>query len=64
MEIIQKLIKLELENKIPTKDIIPNHPELMSTVYNWDRDCIEIVEENSMKIVLDFIINILKELGT
>lgn len=34
MEIIQKLIKLELENKIPTKDIIPNHPELMSTVYN------------------------------
>lgn len=34
MEIIQKLIELELENKIPTKDIIPNHPELMSTVYN------------------------------
>ena len=62
MEIIQKLIKLELENKIPTKDIIPNHPELMSTVYNWGRDCIEIVEENSMKIVLDFIINILEEL--
>ena len=58
MEIIQKLIKLELENKIPTKDIIPNHPEFMNTVHNGDRDCIEIVEENSMKIVLDFIINI------
>ena len=35
----------------------------MSTVHNGDRDCIEIVEESSMKIVLDFIINILKELG-
>ncbi|WP_447405906.1 hypothetical protein [Clostridium perfringens] len=63
MEIIQKLIKLEIENKFPTKDIIPNHLEFMNTVHNGDRDCIEIVEENSMKIVLDFIINILKELG-
>ncbi|NGT12481.1 hypothetical protein G6Y96_12070 [Clostridium perfringens] len=63
MEIIQKLIKLELENKIPTRELIPNPPEFMSTVHNGDRDCIEIVEENSMKIVLDFIINILKELG-
>ncbi len=62
VEIIQKLIKLELENKIPTKDLIPNPPEFMSTVHNGDRDCIEIVEESSMKIVLDFIINILEEL--
>ncbi|MDK0563788.1 hypothetical protein P5E48_07565 [Clostridium perfringens] len=62
MEIIQKLIKLELENKIPTKDLIPNPPEFMSTVHNVDRDCIEIVEESSMKIVLDFIINILEGL--
>ena len=62
VEIIRKLIKLELENKIPTKDLIPNPPEFMSTVHNGDRDCIEIVEESSMKIVLDFIINILKEL--
>ncbi|EHK2406564.1 hypothetical protein GNF54_05160 [Clostridium perfringens] len=62
MEIIQKIINLELENKFPTKDIIPNHLEFMSTVHNGDRDCIEIVEESSMKIVLDFIINILEEL--
>ena len=62
VEIIQKLIKLELENRVPTKDLIPNPPEFMSTVHNGDRDCIEIVEESSMKIVLDFIINILKEL--
>ena len=62
MEIIQKIIKLELENKFPTKDLIPNPPEFMSTVHNGVRDCIEIVEESSMKIVLDFIINILKEL--
>lgn len=62
VEIIQKLIKLELENKIPTKELIPNPPEFMSTVHNGDRDCIEIVEESSMKIVLDFIINILEEL--
>ncbi|MDU5108710.1 M28 family peptidase, partial [Clostridium sp.] len=62
VEIIQKLIKLELENKIPTKDLIPNPPEFMGTVHNGDRDCIEIVEESSMKIVLDFIINILEEL--
>ena len=34
----------------------------MSTVHNGDRDCIEIVEESSMKIVLDFIINILEGL--
>ncbi|EOU1110182.1 M28 family peptidase [Clostridium perfringens] len=63
VEIIQKIIKLELENKFPTKDLIPNPPEFMSTVHNGDRDCIEIVEESSMKIVLDFIINILEELG-
>ncbi len=63
MEIIQKIIKLELENKFPTKDLIPNPTEFMSTVHTGDRDCIEIVEESSMKIVLDFIINILKELG-
>ncbi|TBX13391.1 hypothetical protein BFS03_07110 [Clostridium perfringens] len=63
MEIIQKLIKLELENKFPTKELIPNSPEFMSTVHNGNRDCIEIVEESSMKIVLDFIINILEELG-
>ncbi|EGT3613471.1 hypothetical protein E5N06_08960 [Clostridium perfringens] len=63
MEIIQKLIKLEIENRIPTKELISNSPEFMSTVHNGDKDCIEIVEESSMKIVLDFIINILKELG-
>ncbi|MCX0385239.1 hypothetical protein LI053_07175 [Clostridium perfringens] len=62
MEIIQKIINLELENKFPTKDLISNPPEFMSTVNNGDRDCIEIVEESSMKIVLDFIINILEEL--
>ncbi|ELC8344533.1 TPA: hypothetical protein ACY4SM_001186 [Clostridium perfringens] len=61
MEIIQKLIKLEIENRIPTKELIPNPPEFMSTVHNGDKDCIEIVEESSMKIVLDFIINILEE---
>ncbi|MDZ4975268.1 hypothetical protein GNF42_12330 [Clostridium perfringens] len=63
MEIIQELIKLEIENKFPTKELISNSPEFMSTVHNGDRDCIEIVEESSMKIVLDFIINILEELG-
>ena len=61
VEIIQKLIKLEIENRIPTKELIPNPPEFMSTVHNGDKDCIEIVEESSMKIVLDFIINILEE---
>lgn len=62
VEIIQKIINLELENKFPTKDLIPNPPEFMSTVHNGDKDCIEIIEESSMKIVLDFIINILEGL--
>lgn len=60
--IIQKLIKLECENIVPTKELIPNPPEFMSTVHNGPRDYIEIVEERAMKMVLDFIIKILESL--
>lgn len=62
IEIIQKLINLECENIVPTKELIPNSPEFMSTVHNGSRDCIEIVEESAMKMVLDFIIKILESL--
>ena len=62
VDIIQKLIKLECENIVPTKELIPNPQEFMSTVHNGTRDCIEIVEERAMKMVLDFIIKILESL--
>lgn len=62
IDIIQKLIKLECENIDPTKELIPNPPEFMSTVHNGPRDSIEIVEDMSMKMVLDFIIKILEGL--
>lgn len=62
INIIQKLIKLECENIVPTEELIPNPPEFMSTVHNGPRDSIEIVEERAMNMVLDFIIKILESL--